>query len=110
MLVEQRIALADARAKFVRLVEAVAQADEAAEHWEKAMAHYLKGLEADDLAEQFYQGLMRCYAALGRHAEAINAYRRLRQLLSVVLGIGPSDSSQALARALQRDNPAQFES
>ena len=93
------------RAKFVRLVEAVAQADEAAGHWDKAMAHYLQGLEADDLAEQFYQGLMRCYAALGRHAEGMTVFRRLRQTLSVVLGIAPSDSTQALARSLQRESP-----
>ena len=93
------------RAKFVRLVEAVAQADEAAGQWDKAITHYLKGLEADDLAEQFYQGLMRCYAALGRHAEGMAVFRRLRQTLSVVLGIAPSDSTQALARALQRESP-----
>jgi DNA-binding SARP family transcriptional activator len=98
------------RAKFVRLVEAVALAEEDAGHWEQAIALYSKGLEADDLVESFYQGLMRCYRSLGRHAEAMNAFRRLRQLLSVVLGIAPSESTQAMARALQRDNPAQFES
>lgn len=95
------------RAKFVRLVETVARADEAAGHWEKAMAHYLKGLEADDLVEAFHLGLMRCYRALGRPAEAMTTYRRLRQTLSVVLGIAPSESSQALAQALQRENPSQ---
>jgi LuxR family transcriptional regulator, maltose regulon positive regulatory protein len=98
------------RSKFVRLVEAVALADENAGRWEQAIALYSKGLEADDLVEPFYQGLMRCYRSLGRHAEAMNAFRRLRQLLSVVLGIAPSESTQAMARALQRDNPAQFES
>ena len=94
------------RAKFVHLVEAAAQADEASRQWDKAMAHYRKGLEADDLAEQFYQGLMRCYAALGRHAEGMAVFRRLRQTLSVVLGIAPSDSTQALARSLQREGPS----
>ena len=98
------------RTKIVRLVEAVAQAEEDAGRWEQAIALYSKGLEADDLVEPFYQGLMRCYRSLGRHAEAMNAFRRLRQLLSVVLGIAPSESTQAMARALQRDNPAQFES
>ena len=98
------------RSKFVRLVEAVALKEEDAGRWEQAIALYSKGLEADDLVEPFYQGLMRCYRSLGRHAEAMNAFRRLRQLLSVVLGIAPSESTRALARALQRDNPAQFES
>lgn len=95
------------RAKFVRLVETVGKAEEAAGHWEKAIAHYLKGLEADDLVEEFYLGLMRCYRALGRSAEAMTTFRRLRQTLSVVLGIAPSQSSQALAQALQRESPSQ---
>src|SRR5258706_2886608 len=37
------------RAKFVRLVENVAQTNEAAGHWEQAISIYVKGLEADDL-------------------------------------------------------------
>ncbi|MBX9965042.1 MAG: bacterial transcriptional activator domain-containing protein, partial [Burkholderiales bacterium] len=56
-----------------------------------------------ELAESFHQGLMRCYQALGRHAEGMSVYRRLRQTLSLTLGIVPSERSQALARALQQD-------
>ena len=97
------------RGRFIRLVETCGSSYEAKGEWELAIEYYRRGLEADDLAEQFYQGLMRCYRALGRHAEAMTAYRRLRQLLSVVLGISPSETSQALACALQRDNPAQIE-
>ncbi len=97
------------RGKFVRLVEVVALEEENARRWEQAIHSYLRGLEADDLVEPFYQGLMRCYRSLGRHAEAMGTYRKLRHLLSVVLGISPSEASQALAMALQRDNPAQFE-
>lgn len=95
------------RSKFVRLTEAVAAYEENAGNRDKAIALYLKGLEADDLVEAFYQGLMRCYRAQGRHAEAMSAYRRLRRLLSVVLGIAPSEATQSLARSLQGDNPAQ---
>jgi LuxR family transcriptional regulator, maltose regulon positive regulatory protein len=96
------------RAKFVRLVESVAQAEEAAGHWEKAMTHYLKGLEADDLVEAFHLGLMRCYRALGRPAEAITAFRRLRQTLSVVLGIAPSPAAEALAQELREGSAARY--
>ncbi len=92
----------------MRLVETVAQADEAAGHWEKAMAHYLKGLEADDLVEAFHLGLMRCYRALGRPAEAITAFRRLRQTLSVVLGIAPSPAAEALAQELREGSAARY--
>jgi len=49
---------------------------------------------------------MRAFGALGRHAEGMSAYRRLRQTLSVVLGIAPSEHSQALARSLQRAGAA----
>ena len=44
---------------------------------------------------------MRCYRALGRLAEAMTTYRRLRQTLSVVLGIAPSPVAEALAQELR---------
>ena len=46
---------------------------------------YRRGLEADNLAESFYRGLMRSLAATGDQAEALNAFRRCRELLSIVL-------------------------
>ena len=50
--------------------------------------------------ESFYQGVIRCYAHTGRRAEALSTYRRLRQTLSVVLGIEPSAATQALYGSL----------
>ena len=96
------------RAKFVRLVESVAHAEEAAGQLEKAMAHYLKGLEADELVEAFHIGLMRCYRALGRPAEAMTTYRRLRQTLSVVLGIKPSPAAETLAKELRESSSVHY--
>ena len=95
------------RGTFLRLVENSAKRLENRAHWEAAIDCYERGLTADDLAEPFYQGLMRCYSALGRHTEAMSVYRKLRQILSVVLGMAPSESTQALARKLQAENPAQ---
>jgi DNA-binding SARP family transcriptional activator len=92
------------RAKFVRLVETVALAEESGQRWDQAMIHYIRGLEADDLVEAFYLGLMRCYRALGRPAEAMTTFRRLRQTLSVVLGIAPSPAAETLARELREDS------
>jgi len=63
---------------------------------------YRRGIEADELAEEFYQGVMRCHAAMGRTAEGMAAYRRLRQTLSVVLGVQPSESSEQLMQLLGR--------
>jgi DNA-binding SARP family transcriptional activator len=91
------------RSKFVRAMETAGQEAERARRWEEAILMYSRGLEADNLIEPFYQGLMRSYGALGRHAEAMNAYRRLRQLLSVVLGVAPSVSSRTLAAQLRND-------
>ena len=94
------------RSRFIHHVNAMGAALESAGRWNQAIDQYHSGLEADDLAEAFHQGLMRCYRALGRHAEAMSAYRRLRQTLSVTLGIAPSHQSRALAEALQRESPA----
>lgn len=94
------------RERFIRLVEAAGAEAEANGAWDDAIHCYRRGIESDELAEHFHQGLMRCYRALGRHAEAMSAYRRLRQTLSVVLGIPPSGTSQALARTLQSEAAA----
>jgi LuxR family transcriptional regulator, maltose regulon positive regulatory protein len=87
--------------KFVHHVEKAAAELEAVQRWNEAIAWYLRGLDADSLNEAFYQGLMRCYAGLGNRAEALSIYRRLRQQLSVVLGLQPSNSSETLARELR---------
>ena len=70
------------------------------------MQLYLRGLDADPVVETFHQGLMRCYQRLGRHAEAISAYRRMRQVLSVVLGVSPSEDSRSLYHAALEACPA----
>jgi LuxR family maltose regulon positive regulatory protein len=66
----------------------------------EALTCYARGIEADPLAEEFYQGLIRCYLDQGRVAEGLAAYRRLRQALSVTLGIIPSPTSETLHKAL----------
>ena len=62
---------------------------------------YQRGLDADSLAEEFHQGLMRCYAQLDRNSEALAVYVRLKQLLSLALGVQPSTSTQELYRSLR---------
>ena len=84
------------RTKFMRALSDEAAELEATGDWENALRLYAKGLEADDLAESFYQGVMRCLLHHGKRAEALSAYRRMRQILSVVLGIQPSKDSYAL--------------
>ena len=61
---------------------------------------YRRGLEADNLGESLYRGLMRAFAARGDQAEALNAFRRCRELLSIVLGVKPSAETERLHREI----------
>ena len=89
------------RGALTNAIEHLGEQLQAEEQWERAIAAYRKGLEADDLVEAFYLGLMRCYEAQCRPAEGIAVFRRLRQTLSVVLGVAPSPKSEAVAAALR---------
>jgi len=88
------------RSKLVDLVESLAHHFESQQNWECAAQYYQRGIEADVLFERFHAGLMRSYVGAGRKAEALSAYRRLRDTLSVVLGISPSTDTQALYRTI----------
>jgi DNA-binding SARP family transcriptional activator len=88
------------RARFVRTLMRLGEALEAKGDWEHAIDVYRRGLEADNLAESFYRGLMRALAATGDQAEALNAFRRCRELLSIVLGIKPSAETENLHREI----------
>lgn len=62
---------------------------------------YGQGLDAAPLAEEFYQGLMRCYRAERRNTEALAVYRQLEWALSSERSASPSPASQALYRTLE---------
>ena len=89
------------RAKFIQAVGKLGLHLEAASRHETAIDLYLRGLEADGLVEPFYQGLMRCYERLNRRTEALSVYRRLREILSVTLGVAPSSATQRLFETLR---------
>ena len=71
--------------------------------FERAITYYRRGIEAESLAEELYQGLMRCYIETDRHAEGAAAYRQLEQTFSVVMGGAPSPASRALGQQLLRN-------
>lgn len=89
------------RAKFVHALVRLGQQLEARERYEESIGWYLKGLDTDPIVEPFYQGLMRCYEKLDRRPEALSAYRRLKQTLSVSLGMLPSPTTERLWRELR---------
>ena len=84
------------RSRFVRAAsEAGRELEQASQH-EDAAKLYQRGLDADNMAEAFYQGLMRCHAAAGRTSDAIATYLRLKQLLSLTLNIKPSAATERI--------------
>lgn len=88
------------RAKFVRGVVRLGRQFESLGLRERAIELYLRSLDADDMAEPFYQGLMRCHAALGQDAEAIAVYHRLTRTFAVTAGLKPSPVTEALRAGL----------
>ena len=87
-------------ARYTQAVGRLAGALEREGRAEAALSWYLRGLEADDLIEPFYQGLLRCYGRLHRHGEALGVYQRLTRLLSGRLGAQPSPATRDIYRSL----------
>jgi DNA-binding SARP family transcriptional activator len=88
------------RSKFLRSVLSLAQRLEEQEQRDDAIRLYLRAGELDPLAEEFQRRLMLCYRAQGRTGEAVDVYRRFRDLLSITLGVEPSAATQAVRRSL----------
>jgi two-component SAPR family response regulator len=82
--------------KFHRLVIRVGDYLEEAGQLEKAVECYERGLELDDLAEEFYQHLMTSYFRLGQWTQGVGVYNRCKKMLSASMGIEPSPKTQAL--------------
>lgn len=92
-------------AKFARAVTICARALADAGAIDEAERLYRRGLELDNLSEPLYRGLIECCLAQGHKAEAINAYRRCRELLSIVLNTRPSDEMELLRRRMSAGEP-----
>ncbi|MFP5406135.1 MAG: bacterial transcriptional activator domain-containing protein, partial [Gammaproteobacteria bacterium] len=70
-----------------------------------AVELYRRGIEVDPLREGLYRGLIDCYIRQDRRAEALEAYRHCRQMLSIVLGVQPSPETENLHARLLRASP-----
>lgn len=89
------------RGKCLRLILRWGERLQAVGQWKDALEHYQRGLEVDNLAEEFYQSLMLCYRELGLRAEVLVTYRRCREVLSSALGVAPSSKTEAIYRSLR---------
>jgi DNA-binding SARP family transcriptional activator len=83
------------RGKVLRVVTEAGGRLEKAGEWDKAIDCYQKGVECDDMMEEYYQRLMVCHGRLGRRGNAISIYRRCQRVLAT-LGIRPSAATQAV--------------
>jgi len=55
-----------------------------------------RAFAADPTSEDLARALMRALGRTGQHAEVLRVYRRLREMLSIVLGVAPSGQTQDL--------------
>jgi len=88
------------KTKFIFYISKLGDHWQKAGLWEKAVKCYLRGLEIDDLSEEFYRALMVCYQKLDRRAEAIAVFNRCQRILSNTLHIEPSAKTQSIYKAL----------
>jgi len=89
------------RDRLLRAIRDAARECEHARRWEDAANLYRSGIELDSFNEGLYRGLMFCHQELGDHSEALQAYRRCRELLTRFLGIPPNAKTQALYHSVR---------
>ncbi len=88
------------RAKFLQGACVIGRELERREHWARAIEFYRRGLDVDDLAEEFYQQLMICHTQLGQRGEALSVYQRCKKSLALRLGVAPTEKTQGLYERL----------
>ncbi|MEA3223189.1 MAG: BTAD domain-containing putative transcriptional regulator [Thermodesulfobacteriota bacterium] len=90
------------KSKFLGAITKLGKYHEQEEAFEKAIECYEKGLAVDNLEETLYQRIMLCYQNLGRHAEAAKGYHHCRHTLATVLGVDPSEETEAIYKKIRK--------
>ena len=89
------------RDRILRAIRAAAGVCESRRRWRDAAELYRSGLELDSLNEDLYRGLMVSHQQLGDYSEALQAYRRCREMLTRFLGVPPNSKTLALYHSVQ---------
>jgi ATP/maltotriose-dependent transcriptional regulator MalT len=89
------------RSRFMHGANALSAVLERLGATEEALALNRHGADLDPHAETFHRGIIRALLALGRHAEALEAFRTCRELLRARLGVDPSTETERLVRHLR---------
>jgi LuxR family maltose regulon positive regulatory protein len=97
------------RDRFLRCIREAARICESRRLWREAARAYQAGLELDLLAEDLYRGMMICHRELGEHSEALQIYRRCRELLARFLGVPPNAETQAIYQSVREGAGAPWE-
>jgi DNA-binding SARP family transcriptional activator len=90
----------------VRSALMIADAVLAGRESERLIAALERAFAADPTSEDLARALMRAWSARGQHAEGIRVYRRLREMLSVILALPPSRETESLKDDLYAWVPA----
>ena len=90
------------RARFTHLTVELSAALERAGALDASIALNRRGIELDPLAETFHRGVMRGLIALGRKAEALEAFRHCRATLLAGLRVEPSAETYALHASIRQ--------
>ena len=72
----------------------------------KFLAALERAFSADPTSEDLARALMRSLIRSGQHAEALRVYRRLREMLSVVLGVTPAHETERLRQQVHAEASA----
>ncbi len=89
------------KSKFIRAIVRLGHYLEEHGQWTEAAGYYQKGLEADNLSEEFYQSLMLCYQSEGKTGEALAVYAQCKRVLASILDIEPSQKTEAIYRTIK---------
>lgn len=84
------------RSRFIRSIALLGAHLERSGRVDAAIALYLTALERETLAEELHERVIECYLQRGEQAQALNAFRRCRDLLSMMVGSAPTARMQAL--------------
>jgi LuxR family transcriptional regulator, maltose regulon positive regulatory protein len=87
--------------RYAEAVARLAETYQKAGNHEGAVALFKQGLITDELREDFYQGLMRCYVALGKREEARQAFEFCKRRLSIRLNRKPSATTVGLFESIE---------
>ncbi len=90
------------KSDYIGLVTAYGCSWEGAGDWERAAACFQKGIETEELAEEFYQHLILCHVKLDQRVQAESVYRRCCAVLKHTLGLFPSPRTEELYASIRK--------